>query len=76
MTPQELDAKVKALPGYTGNIDLFRLTDDQVFALLAWEFWRDGMDWNLGIPEIAMGQSASYPTRERAIHILKAVFGY
>jgi hypothetical protein len=80
MTPEQLETKVRSF--YPADqhpndcIELERLADDQIFALLAYEFWKDGMDWELGIEQIALGQTVSYNTREKCIHILKTVFCY
>lgn len=88
MTPEKLEEIVSELfptkfnqtkpfvADHPNDLDLPTLRDDQIFALLAWEFWKDGMDWELGISNIAEGKSALYPTRASAIHILKVVFDY
>jgi hypothetical protein len=80
MTQEQLEAKVRTfwpLDQHPNDcIELPKLTDDQIFSLLAWELWKDGMDWELGIADIAEGKTASYNTREKCMHILKTVFGY
>lgn len=52
------------------------LTDSQIYALLAYKLWADGMDWDQGIPEIAKGTSPLYNSREAAIKVLVDNFGY
>jgi len=76
MTPEQLEQKVNALKAPNSKEGLEALADDQIFALLAYEFWKDGMDWDLGIEQIALGHTVSYNTREKCIHILVTVFGY
>lgn len=79
ITQEQLEAKVTALGGPNNCEDLSTLTDDQVFALLAWELWKDGMDWNQGVPEIAEGKFTRnnlFNTREGCVLFLKSTFGY
>jgi hypothetical protein len=77
MTKKQLEAKIQTIHNTEGcRIDITKLNEDQVFALTAYELWKDGMDWDTGIPQIAEGKEPLYNTREKCMHILKAVFGY
>jgi len=58
------------------GLDLSNLTDEQVYALLAWEMWKDGMDWDQGVEDITTGQYLPFNTRQSAIDHLKTAFGY
>ena len=79
ITQEQLEAKVRSF--YPADqhpndcINLSDLTDDQLFALLAWEMWKDGMDWVL-VPVVAMGKNPLYKNREDAIHFLMTAFAY
>ena len=79
VTQEQLEAKVRSF--YPADqhpndcIDVLTLTDDQLYALLAWELWKDGMDWGL-VPEVCMGNNPMYKTRENVLLILKSVFAY
>ena len=79
VTQEQLEAKVRSF--YPADqhpndcIDVLTLTDDQLYALLAWEFWKDGMDWKL-VPNVCMGKNPMYKTREDVLHVLKIVFAY
>jgi hypothetical protein len=72
MTQEELEVKAKAIP----RDDITILTDDQLFILVAWEMFKDGMPWIAGVPRIAEGFHPLYNTREKCIHVLKICFGY
>jgi hypothetical protein len=79
MTPEQLEVKVKVFIDdiqTNDTSDITQLADDQVFALIAYKFWKDGMDWDNGIPEMADGEDPIIRTREEAIHALKNIFGY
>ena len=71
--PIEFDPKVESLKDHPSDLELHTLSDENVFALLAWEMWKDGMDWDTGIPDIAEGKSY---TREDAITTLIYVYSY
>ena len=73
MIPAQLENKVHAIAGK----DLSTLADDQIFAILAYELWKDGMDWDQGVSDLAEGKpNLQYKTREDCINFLKTVFGY
>jgi hypothetical protein len=78
MTPQQLEAKILVICDKFRNrqIVLEEMTDDEIFAWLAYGFWKDGMDWNKGVPEIAEGKDPILKTRELCIQALKNIFGY
>jgi hypothetical protein len=77
MTPQELEAKVESFQGKNVTHDVEDLDDDEVFALLAWELWKDGMDWEEDLANLADGKTnLQYKNREDAINYLQTVFGY
>jgi hypothetical protein len=59
------------------RLNLDTKTDEQIFALLAWEFWTDGMDWGEDLASLAEGKTnLQYKNREDAIKYLQTVFGY
>jgi hypothetical protein len=78
ISQEQLEDTIKSLTARYkgGKIILSELTEKETFELLAYSFWKDGMDWELGISDIAEGKTASYNTREKCFHILKTVFGY
>jgi hypothetical protein len=92
MIQQELEAKVKkilcgACPSKENechvtctmapiDLNLDKLSDDQLHALLAWEFWKDGADWDDLVEDIATGQYLPFNTREAALDQLRKVYGY
>jgi hypothetical protein len=57
-------------------IEADKLEEDQVFALLAWEFWKDGLDEDAALSEIYNGFNSLYNTKEKAWHTLRMCFGY
>lgn len=78
LTQEQLEAKYQAVlkDRHPADLILGELHEDQVFTLLAWELWKDGMDWGPDLIEVAMGKNPSYPTREMAIQALAKVFSY
>ena len=77
MTKKEFEFKIKAIKAKVDAADSLEvLAEDEIFILLAFELWGDGMDWGQGILEIAQGKNPLYNTREKAMHILKTVFIY
>ena len=78
ITQEQLEAKYKAIVknGHPADLKLSDLHDDEVFVLLAWELWKDGMDFGPDLIQIAMGQNPTYPTREQAVLALCRVFSY
>ncbi|MBE3087732.1 MAG: hypothetical protein IMZ61_16395 [Planctomycetes bacterium] len=58
------------------DLVLDKLDDSQLHALLAWEFWKDGADWNDMVADIATGQYLPFNTRAATIDQLRKVFGY
>ena len=77
MTQQELELKVKGIKARVDVADSLEvLAEDEIFLLLAYELWKDGMDWDQGVLEIAYGKNPLYNTREKAMHILTTVFLY
>lgn len=61
---------------HPNDLDIDKLSDDQVFALLAWEMWKDGMDGDDDLSEIFHGRNFYYNTKEKAWHFLKKCFAY
>ena len=79
MTPTELEEKIKVFIEDIQTNDtssITQLDDDQIHALLAWEFWKDGADWNDLVEDIATGQYLPFNTRVAAIDQLRKVYGY
>jgi hypothetical protein len=77
ISQEQLDAKVQGIKKILDfTKDLGELLDDQVFVLTAWEFWKDGRDWENGIPELAEGRDPILKTRELCVQALKNIFGY
>lgn len=77
MTQKELEDKIRIIHQILGtNPDLGRLSDDQIYVLLAWEFRKDGMDWDMGVESIARGRHPLFNTRGSAVMQLQNVFGY
>jgi hypothetical protein len=74
MKPEQLEAKVKAIQAKEFSLE--ELPDDELFALVAWEMWKDGMDWDQGVSNMAEGKVLGMNTRENCIHALKVMFGY
>ena len=61
---------------YNDNIFLDELTDDQIYALLAWEMWKDGCDdWDM-ISDITKGIYLPFNTRMITSNELINHFGY
>ena len=77
MTQEELEAKEKKITERfkPGAIELDKLEDHEIYTLIAYELWKDGMDWQL-IPEIAQGRSSYYQPRQLVTNILRTVFQY
>jgi hypothetical protein len=73
ITQEQLEEKVKAIQKGGENVSVNDLDNEDLFALLAWEMWKDGMDWDQGISDIAAGKSI---TREDATFNLINIFGY
>jgi hypothetical protein len=88
MTPEQLEVKINEIQkdaptkkrhGHVSSIilvDLEKLTDNQLFALLAWELWKDGADDWAWIESIVQGKDMQFKTRSDCISYLKTVFGY
>ena len=77
MTQEELETKVQGVQRVLElSKDLNELLDDQIHALLAWEYWKDGADWNDLVVDMITGQYLPFNTRESAIKALKEIFGY
>ena len=77
MTQEELETKVQGVQRVLElSPDLNELLDDQIHALLAWEYWKDGADWNDLVVDMITGQYLPFNTRESAIKALKEIFGY
>jgi len=74
MTPQELETKIKKME--ENGFEVENLKDEDLYALLAYCFWKDGMDWDEGVLDIASGQYLPFNIREAAIDQLENVFGY
>jgi hypothetical protein len=78
ITQEQLEVKAKEiifrLLGDGGSLE--NLSDDELFALVAYELWKDGMDWDQGIPEYAEGKDPIIKNRLTAIQLLKNTFGY
>jgi hypothetical protein len=58
------------------DLVLDKLSDEDLHALLAWEFWKDGADWGDLVEDIATGQYLPFNTRVAAIDQLRKVYGY
>ena len=79
ITQEQLETKVEVFIKdiqTNDTSDITQLADDQIFALTAWSFWKDGMDWDQGIQSIAEGTDPVLKTREQCILTLKSIFGY
>jgi hypothetical protein len=86
VTPEHLETKIKEIfPTITfpipaqlksQKLDLDKLSKDQIFTLTAWEFWKDGQDWDQGISDIAEGHDVILCDRAHCITALKNIFGY
>lgn len=72
----EDEAKIIVTQVSDKKLPLYDLHDGQLFILLAWELWHDGLDVVDEIISIAEGQNPLYNTREKCIHPLVTVFGY
>jgi hypothetical protein len=58
------------------DLELNKLRNEDLHHLLAWEFWKDGADWDDFVEDIATGQYLPFNTREATIDQLRKVFGY
>lgn len=76
VTQQQFEAKIKEIKRGQGTLDLNTLSNEDVFALLAWEYWKDGADWDDLVVDMITGQYLPFNTRETAIKALQDIFGY
>lgn len=77
MTQLELEGKVIHITEKHGEDWLLEdLTDDDIYALLAWAYWKDGADWDDMVADMATGQYLPFNTRESAVKALQDIFGY
>jgi hypothetical protein len=75
-----IEAKVKLIipDGSHPNdvIEPDKLEENQIFALLAWEMWKDGLDDEAELSALYNGFNELYNTKEKAWHTLRMCFGY
>jgi hypothetical protein len=79
MTQEQLSGKVANTLARLLKLSLSMedLPEDELWALLAWELWKDGRDWDEDLENIASGRGdIQFHHRSDAISYLKAVFGY
>lgn len=75
MNQTELETKIQSIYA-KGIVLLDKLQDDEIYALLAWEMWKDGEDWDLVASDIPEGIYLPFNTRESASNELINKFGY
>ena len=79
MNRRQLSDKIDAIHAkFEGSrIDIGRLLEDELFALLAWELWKDGRDWDDDLEKLAGGvPDTQFRGRPDCINFLVTVFGY
>jgi hypothetical protein len=77
MTQTQLENIIGNLQNrHNDNILLDNLNDAEIYALLAWEMWKDGEDWDLVAVDIPEGIYLPFNTRESASNELINKFGY
>lgn len=67
------DLGYEALKAFQKKID--ELTRNQLLTLLAYEEWKDGMEWR-DVMEVWVGAAFLYDTRETIMDRLINVYGY
>lgn len=74
ITQEELQELYDSVCARSFNVSVNDMSDDEVFVLIGYELWKDGMDWDI-VPQVVAGQNIMYD-RYESVQTLKRIFNY